>query len=458
MHQKRRLRVAPSILVKFRHQSRGAVSPATVGLVLAALSVGGLVVKVANEVRSSDGATRSASAAETAAAKRPPSADDLGAVAFYRDVKRSMSPLLNSAPLLSELVREVASGQTPAPTVSGVAHDWAESFATTRDLVGRLQPRSEGSSEQPSLYQARSLYRLGAALYVESARAVPHLVAVAGRTEARQEALKAIARMQLLGDRAFDAGNRLLAGREVNDLTVGIRVDRLLPSEVPDFAELGLQAEGGPAAIRAPEPADRKPEPIASDRWVADHRDAVSSAVGVLRDSIPWLLSAPGDAPSEAVRSAADKFEGLARSLGGPLPSTSAAAEGVHSLRLALLVASESLRSLPPDGPGLGRDAQQSQRLRLIAEQFWGLATDLLVSGHAGTRSLYGLPPNGLDPELLRAGGVFNGRPPPLRPGEDPGKDVPNGLPPVAPAPQLRPGGPGGGAGQVGPAPGTARS
>src|SRR5207237_10005167 len=119
-------------------------------------------------------------------------------------------------------------------------------FATSRDLAGRLPLPADG----PDVERPRALYQLGAALYVESARAVPALVAAAGDTPARGDALKRVSRIQLLGDRLFDAGTRLLG-----DVGSGAVAEKRLPTEeVPDFRAAGLDA-GRPASGAAPAPA-----------------------------------------------------------------------------------------------------------------------------------------------------------------------------------------------------------
>src|SRR5689334_5248386 len=58
--------------------------------------------------------------------------------ALFRDVARSLSPLIHSAKELSALTGEVRSGSVPAPAVNQIARGWESDFATSRDLVGRL--------------------------------------------------------------------------------------------------------------------------------------------------------------------------------------------------------------------------------------------------------------------------------------------------------------------------------
>jgi hypothetical protein len=124
--------------------------------------------------------------------RRAPVAGASGASAdaLFRDVARSLSPLVHSAKELAKLTSEVRSGSTPAPAVNQIAQGWETDFATSRDLVGRLPLAAAAPVERP-----RTLYQLGAALYVESARAVPRLVAAAGDPAARSVALKRVSRI-----------------------------------------------------------------------------------------------------------------------------------------------------------------------------------------------------------------------------------------------------------------------
>jgi len=346
-------------------------------------------------------------------------ASGASADALFRDVARSLSPLVHSAKELAKLTSEVRSGSTPAPAVNQIAQGWETDFATSRDLVGRLPLDSGAPVERP-----RTLYQLGAALYVESARAVPRLVAAAGDPAARSVALKRVSRIQLLGDRLFDAGTRLLG-----DVGPGgaIAEKRLPTEEVPDFRAAGLDAGStAPGPPPAAAPYGDQLAKVAPGEWVGRHRAGIAGIVAAFDRSVPWVTK-PGTADDARLRSAADYLETLAGGLGGDVPDSRLAREGALDLRLAALVEAESLRT-----SALGHDPAdiaQAQRLRLIAEQLWSLARGLLVSGRAGSASLYAVERSGLENSLLRTGGLFDGHPPPLRPGEDPGTGVPGGLP-----------------------------
>jgi hypothetical protein len=401
-------------LKRSARRRRARVSPALVGMVMLVVSLGGLVFQV-TQASGNQGDRTAARDSEGAPGH------EREAAAFFDDARQALSHLLASAPQLTGLLAETASGTQPAPAVAGLSQKWADDFATARDLVGRLTP-------PPGLAwgsEARSLYAMGAALYMEVARVVPRLVAP-GKSGERQEALKAARRLELLGERVFDAGHRLLRADGGGD---GIVVGRILPAEVPDFALEGLEPSEGASAPPLPAVGGKEPKALAPQDWFARQKGVLAGAVRLIDASVPWLSSPPAD-PGPA-RQAAAALEQVSRQLDGPRPAGLAAREGAQDLRLALLVLAESLRT--PDSTAVAGDAQldQTRRLRLIAENLWAPATRMLVSGRAGSLPRYELAPSGLDPAQLRTGGLFNGQPPRLQPGEDPGKDVPGGLPPV---------------------------
>lgn len=402
-----------------RARSGGPVSPVTVGFVLLAVTAGGLVAMLL----STEGDSRSTGVEAARIAQQRQ------ATAFYSNVRRSLTPLLNDAPRLSALLDEIASGTEPRPAVSNLAEQWADNFATARDLVGRLPPLGQRWAQA-----ARALYHLGASVYVEAARGVPRIVEVASRPEQRREALKAARRLQLLGDRLFDAGSRLLRGEESTERSV--EVSELLPPPVPDFADEALAAGEHAAGPTIPTATSPDQEVTSPSRWLKRHQSDIAGAVRKLSHPPDWWLQQ--HASSDVLGMEAQSLEEQVGLLGAPLPAGHTAQEGLHGLRLALLIGAESIRALAWADDAGGPDLEASRRLWLLAERLWAVAGDLLVSAGVGTGSLYALTPSGLDPELLDPGGIFHGNPPPLRPGDDPGKDVPGGLPALDMSPPAR--------------------
>ncbi|HVW35078.1 MAG TPA: hypothetical protein VHL53_21275 [Acidimicrobiia bacterium] len=308
--------------------------------------------------------------------------------AFYRDARRSLSHLLVHLPQQSQLFRELLGGKPVNAGTAGLVTGWANDYATARDLVGRVPAPV---SAEP----ARDLYRLGAALYVESARTL----AGAGGTADQVGEVRAARRLQLLGDTAFDAGHRLvLPATDGGEITV----DRPAPVPVPDFAAAGV-APPDPAPPRAAPP---------------DDRGALLSRIAELsgRTSV-WLTG--GAAVPGGYQAAAGELRGLVAAMvpaGEPTVDDSTSA-----LALSALVDAEALRN-PTVSDG-------ARRLHLIAAGLWSVGRELAGRGSGPAGAVPSLPSSGLDPALLDAGGLFNGHPPPLRPGESPDKDVPGGFP-----------------------------
>jgi hypothetical protein len=215
--------------------------------------------------------------------------------------------------------------------------------------------------------------------------------------------MKAVSRLQLLGDRVFDAGNRLL-GDDGGKQPGGIVAGELLPPEVPNFADERLQAGVDLTGPSASDPYRKAVPTLAPKKWVATHQDTIAEAVRVLGDSAHWVSAGPNETDVPGIGTAAVALEQSTDRLGASLPSPASAREGAHDLRLALLVAAESLRTLAtPTKDQAALD--ESRRLRLIGERLWSAGSGLLVSGKTGRPSLYALPPSGVDPNLLHASG-----------------------------------------------------
>jgi hypothetical protein len=90
-------------------------------------------------------------------------------------------------------------------------------------------------------------------------------------------------------------------------------------------------------------------------------------------------------------------------------------------LQLSMLVDAEVLRA-----PAV---SEVARRLHLIAGGLWSTGRELAGRGSGVAGAVPALPSSGLDPTLLDAGGLFNGHPPALEPGDPPDKDVVGGMP-----------------------------
>jgi hypothetical protein len=336
---------------------------------------------------------------ETAAA---PALDDPEAARFYAAVKVSMVPLLRNLQALQATL--VQAGDHPGQLAAGVgavAGSWAEDMATSRDLVGRLIP-----SGGPSGETARDLFEHGAALYRESALALSRLPD-APDDPGRVALARSAARLRLFADRVLDLGKRLLGAPIRSD--AGRSAIR--PEPVPVFPRAAepcaspVPSEGYAADGSGPTPT--------TERWIGQNRAPLAEAVAILDGGV--------------AASRAEDLMAAGRRLGGPVPGPTLAGQGTIAIRLALLVEAEAHCALR-SSPSGDRAFTQVQRLRLIGDDLWSLGARLFGwGGHAWPKALVPTP-TGLDPAVLRTGGLFGGHPPPLRPGDPPDLGVPGGL------------------------------
>jgi hypothetical protein len=257
-------------------------------------------------------------------------------------------------------------------------------------------------------------------LDVEAARV---LAVAAGSTDpgARQAAARAGYRYQTLAERLFDSGYRVL--NEHGQLREG---KLYFPAAAPDFRAAGLDPDR-PARTPGPQ-AQLEPETpaVAATEWFSPDNQALARAARIFAATAEGYGSVAPDRVGIA-----RTLTSLAEELGRAAPRSEAHREASVAMRLSLVVLGESLR------PQAGNETanQAAARLRMIAERLWnvGLAT---VSDEISPTSQAALAPAQapLDQALLRKGGLFNGSPPPLAPGQDPATGVPGGLPYLDPA------------------------
>ena len=213
-------------------------------------------------------------------------------------------------------------------------------------------------------------------------------------------------RLRLLADRLFDAAKRLLNPQWVSDTSL------ILPAEVPDFEqkELGL--------------LDHDPDTVPTSRWALNHRSHLADALDVLEQTVPF--SALADSP-DRIPAWSETLRTVGRQLAGPVPATRTAREAGFLFRLALLTQVEALTAAATPIGASDSTFAPAQRLRLIGDELWTLSEDLFETD--GVRlEQQPLPAAGIDPTILRRGGLFDGRPPPLAPGDRPDVGVPGGL------------------------------
>ena len=318
---------------------------------------------------------------------------------FYADLKISLAPLLAHTVALPAAL-EQAQRQPVSGEVAALAGGWADDAATARDLVGRLNPPAS-----PVGLPARRVCELGAALYVESARTLERL-AGEDRDEARIEAATSGLRLRLLADRLFDAAKRLLNPHWASDTSL------ILPAEIPDFEE------------EEPGLLDHDPDTVPTSRWALDHRSHLADALDVLEQTAQF--SALADSP-DRIPAWSETLRTVGRRLAGPVPATRTAREAGFLFRLALLTQVEALTAAGTATAASDSTFAHAQRLRLVGDELWTLSEDLFEAD--GVRlEQQALPVAGIDRTILRRGGLFDGRPPPLAPGDRPDAGVPGGL------------------------------
>jgi hypothetical protein len=352
---------------------------------------------------------------DDAAASRTPS-QKAEARRFYAHVRTSLAPLLAHVGTLPAALHRAELGAAPDEPAA-VAQSWAHDIDTARDLLGRLIP-PPGREGLP----ARTLYGLGAAVYGESARSLVRLQGLADGGQ-RIEAARSGLRLQLLADRLFDQAKRLL------DLhgDLGTHPAMVLAAEVPDFEKEGLGPGG--ASARVPEGsgfADRSPLLTPSIRWRDSHLGQLAGAVATLGGITDYRLAVTR--PHDELRTRSEALQRASRELAGPLPRDPVARQASFLLRLSLLVESESLAVAATAASPADPAVAQAERLRIVGDGLWQLGRDLFVADAAPLPASLDLPATGIDPAIVRRGGMFDGHPPPLRPGDPPDTGVPGGL------------------------------
>jgi hypothetical protein len=355
-------------------RERALKSLAAVGCV-AALSLTGVGVAVS---RHDDNSGHGGLVAD---ARPLPTADVLK---YWADSKAALSPLLlyvRQLPLAIKGVQDKGGETTPGQFSQ--AKDMANSFATARDLVGRIAvPASAPSGVGELLQMGCQLYR-EAALTLDQMSAVPAgapRVSLAGRAAA----------LQAIGDRLFDQVRRVLAIDEIGQDTSPAQYQYLPP--VPAVADL----PGGPA----------KPARSGLDTNLRDAGRIIAEA------------SSGGTAP------AAD-FDRL-RSIASALEeSKTPQREDVIGARLAI-----SLAVVADGGTGADGAPQRTDAILMLSNDLWNQARTLETSPRSAIEPLGATK---LTRNQVWTGGAFNGHPPALKPGEPVGSGLPGGLPVINP-------------------------
>lgn len=310
---------------------------------------------------------------------------------YWTDAKTTLSPLLvyvRQLPLTIKAVQKA--GGTASDGQLSQAGAMAESFATARDLVGRIAVPATAPSGVGELLQ------VACQLYRQSALALPELQ-TATEGPARLAVAARAAALQALGDRVFDQARRVLAIDAVGPDQAPVEYRYVPP--VPAVAEL-------PGA------------PVAEGSAPADLERELRDAAAIIDDAGAGRTATPA-AGVRSLRTIARALE-LAPAGQG---------EDVTAARLAISVA---IVAEAADADG---QTKSTAALFLISNDVWNLATTLSSKPNSAIKQLAA-------PKLERSavwfGGAFDGRPPALKPGEDVGSGLPGGLPPIDPTQILK--------------------
>jgi hypothetical protein len=353
------------------------------GLMMRGAAALGVLLLVSGATAAAVELSRDEPVSSTAAAPQP-SAEVLK---YWADARSALSPLLVYVRILPEAINalEGADGRAKKGQVSQ-AKDMAESFATARDLVGRLPaPPSVSGNVSELLQVACQLYRQAA---LE--------VATLSGDQARPSAFATLRRatsLHLIADRLIDQSRRVLNIDAATAAQAPIELRYAPP--VPSLAEITGVAD----------PLDSASRSVADSLAAAREQLAMAAAV------------APAHA-SELTAAAAALEQ-----------SDDVRGEDVVGARLAILL------GLVADDARAAEQGEVAAALQLLSADVWNAARTLVARPHPAMTSLGDL---GGARSKVWTGGAFDGKPPALKPGEDIGSGLPGGLPNVDPVQILR--------------------
>jgi hypothetical protein len=325
---------------------------------------------------------RKAASSVTAAADVSPQV-----LAYFNDLEKGLAPLLMYVRALPGTITALQKAGTATTSQLNQAGYMAESFATARDLVGRIAVPAQAPPAVGELMQ------VACQLYRQSALALTELRTARGPTAS--SVLRRSAALHELGDRVIDQVRRVLAVDRAGAEQANVEYRYAPP--VPAVAVVAGQA--GPSA--------------ATSRSVTT---ALREARRILDRQTTGLDGAAGLVALHALASSLEQSKG-------------AAGEDVVGARIAILLA------LLAEDASLNGSGESSDALLMLSNDVWAQARTLTRKARA---ELSPLAPPRLAREHVWTGGAFNGTPPPLKPGQDVGAGLPGGLPAVDPSKILR--------------------
>ena len=306
---------------------------------------------------------------------------------YYASARAALSPLIQHVRDLPAALIELGERNGNPQGLRSRGLEWAEDCANARDLIGRLPgPGGPAGSHVAVLYQSAAM------LYTEAARMMASAAGAGSVAQRRADALLGT-HVLAIADRLFDSAFRLL--NSTGALAAG---EMHFPGPVPDFAS-------SPTGALAPKIPETAAVPLAA--WTVKHGPSVHA----LADSVAGAL-----AGTSAVSAA--ELTRMQNQLVEPVDDI-AAQESITGLRLATILLIEARNPQQSDGV--------TRRVDLVAARVWVSSAGLLPDRALQSAAAAVSPKS--DETVLFEGGHFDGDPPGLRPGDDPGAGLPGGLP-----------------------------
>lgn len=356
---------------------------AVLGCVVAVSATASVIVEANNDGKDN------AAPALVASDKGLPSAE---VVKYWSDSGNALAPLLLYARQLPNAIKAVrtAKGTASASQIRQAAV-MGESFATARDLVGRIAvPANSPAGVGELLQVACQLYRSSALALTELKPAAPGPASLAVAQRATS--------LQALGDRVFDQVRRVLAIDAVGEGQAP--VEYRYPPPVTAVAEVtGL--------------------PVAAQSGAQNLDEDLSSARILITRASTGKGDASADTIFQSLRTIATSLETHAVDQG----------EDILGVRIAIALALLAERAKADNQP------TSADSLLMISNDIWNQSRTLSPQPHPAITEL-GAPSRSRS--QVWTGGEFNGNPPALGPGQDIGSGLPGGLPKINPTEILK--------------------
>lgn len=313
-------------------------------------------------------------------------------LSYYADTRTALSPLLLYVRVLPKTIAALeAQGGRVSDTQVEQAGYMADSFATARDLVGRLTVPAQAPSGVGELMQiACELYRQSALSITELKTVSPGESGIAVLTRAGS--------LQAIADRVIDQVRRVL------------EIDRVGDDEAPAEYQFAPPVPALKDLVGRP----------------AEGLGKTSSLTSSLRTAGLLIADTSSGRGSESPAAALSSLESVVAALE---KSPQHQAEDVLGARLAIALA------LIAEQARVESQTSSVDAVLMLSNDLWNQARTLSAKPNSAIQHLGATK---LSRSEVWTGGLFKGNPPPLKPGQDIGADVPGGLPKIDPAQILK--------------------